>query len=148
MKNLFLCLILTISSTLSSQTLQFNGTWTKVSTTYKFDFDLILKVSSSNQVEGYFLWKVIEYDKNNILSKQHYEKKINLTAKEYVKGIYYPSKGEYVLKGYKKDDPDNIIGIDIYELKIDRNGELGGITNSNGSWLGRINGKQIEKDLL
>jgi len=143
MKNFLLFLLLASSSTLLSQTQQFNGTWTKVNTTYQFDFELTLKINSSNQVEGYFLWKVIKYDEHNILSKQHYENKLNLTAKEYVKGVYYPSKGEYLLKGYKKEDPNSIIGIDIYKLTIDENGELGGTTNSNGSWLGRINGRQV-----
>lgn len=148
MKNLFLLILLSFSTSLLSQTQQFNGSWTKINTTYQFDFDLILKINSSNQVEGYFIWKVIKYDEKNILSKNHYEKKINHTAKEYVRGTYYPSKKEYVLKGYKKDDPHNIIGIDTYNLKIDKNGDFGGTTNANGSWLGRINGKQLEMEVL
>jgi len=85
MKNLFLFLLFSISTTLLSQTQQYNGTWTKINTTYQFD--LILKINSSNQVEGYFIWKVIKYDEKNVLSKQHYEKKINWIAKEYVRGI-------------------------------------------------------------
>ena len=148
MKNLFLLILLSFSTSLLSQTQQFNGTWTKINTTYQFDFDLILKINNSNQVEGYFIWKVIKYDEKNMLSKKHYKNKINLTATEYVKGIYHPSKNEYVLKGYKKSDPHNIIGIDIYNLKLDKNGNLEGTTNANGSWLGRINGKQIEMEVL
>jgi hypothetical protein len=52
------------------------------------------------------------------------------------------------LKGYKKDDPDHIIGIDTYEIKVDKSGNIGGTTNANGTWLGRINGKQVEINFL
>ena len=85
-----------------SQTKEYNGTWTKINTTYEFDFDLILKVKNSNQVEGYFIWKVVHYNENNILSKNYYENKIGMTAKEYVRGTFNPAKNEYVLNGFKK----------------------------------------------
>ena len=99
-------------------------------------------------IEGYFEWTVIQYDINNPASKQHYEDRLNKTAKEYVKGKFIPSRNEYILKGYKKDDPHNIIALVIYHLKIDEYGNLGGNTNSNGSWLGRINGKPVKMEVL
>ena len=130
------------------QTKHFDGTWTKISTTYAFDFDLILKEKVSNQVEGYFIWKVVNYDEYNIQSKEYYENKIGLTGKEYVIGTYNPFEDEYLLKGYKKEDPNAIIGTDIYRLKVDENGNIGGTTNANGTWLGRINAKPHELELL
>jgi len=148
MKNLFLVLLTLSVTTLFSQTNQFNGTWTKINTTYEFEFDLILEVKESNRVEGYFVWKLVRYDENNTLSKQYYERKMGMTGKEYVKGRYDHSKCEYVLRGYKKQDPKSIIGLDIYNLKLDENGDIGGITNANGTWLGRIKGKQVKIDLL
>ena len=144
MKNLLLFLFILNSATLLSQTKQFNGSWTKINTTYEFEFDLILNVKNSNQVEGYFVWKVVNYDNNNNSSKQYYEKKIGMTAKEYVSGTYDKLKGEYTLKGYKKEDSNKIIGMDTYNLKVDEYGDIGGTTNANGSWLGRINGKHIK----
>ena len=144
MNKLILFLALSISSPLSSQIQQFYGTWTKVNTTYMFDFELTLRNGSSNTVSGYFLWKVVMFDEKNFMSKVHYQNKINFMAIEYVKGVYNSNTGECDLKGYKKDDPDNIIALDTYKLKIDQNGELGGTTSSNGTWLGRIQGKEIE----
>lgn len=144
MKNFFLGLVLIASSSLYSQTQQFDGTWTKVYTTYMFDFELTLKSGDSDSVSGFFIWKVVMYDEQNFMSKVHYQNKIDFTAIEYVKGIYNSTSGECHLKGYKKDDPDNIIALDTYKLKIDQNGEIGGTTNSNGSWLGRIQGKEID----
>ena len=147
MKNLFLILLILNTTTLFSQTNHFNGTWTKINTTYEFEFDLILRMKESNRVEGYFIWKLVRYDENNTSSKQYYEKKMGMTGIEYVIGIYNHSKSEYILKGYKKQDPQGIIGMDIYNLKLGENGDIGGITNANGTWLGRINGTKFKMDL-
>ena len=51
-------------------------------------------------------------------------------------------------KGYKKDDQHSIIGIDTYELTEDKKGNIGGPTNANGSWKGRINGRSVEFNFL
>ena len=147
MKNLFLILFLLNVTSVCSQTQQFNGTWTKVNTSYQFDFDLILEVKESNRVEGYFIWKLVRFDENNTSSKQYYQKKLGMTGKEYVKGTYNRSSGEYILKGYKKQDPNAIIGMDTYHLKLGENGDIGGTTNANGSWLGRIKGTPVKIDL-
>lgn len=144
MKYLILFLALSVSSPLLSQTQTYYGTWTKVNTTYIFDFELTLRTGNSESVSGSFLWTVVMYDEENFMSKVNYQNKINFKAIEYVKGVYNSDTGVCHLKGYKKDDPDNIIALDTYQLKINQNGELGGTTNSNGSWLGRIQGKEIE----
>ena len=148
MKKLFLILSLLSVTSLFSQTNHFNGTWTKINTTYEFDFELVLNVKESNRVEGYFIWKVVRADENNTFSKQYYETRMGLIGKEYVKGTYNHAKGEYILKGYKKHDPHGIIGLDTYNLKLDENGAIGGTTNANGTWLGRIWGSQVKIDLL
>ncbi len=61
------------------QTHQYFGTSTKINTTYQFDFDLTLEVKDANQVEGYFNWKLVRYNENNMLSKKYYAKKIDMT---------------------------------------------------------------------
>lgn len=148
MKYLLIVLFSIGSTALFSQVKQFNGTWTKLNTTYEFEFDLILNIKNSNQLEGYFVWRVVNYDNKSNLSRQYYEKKIGMTAKEYVTGTYDHLTGAYTLKGYKKEDPFSIIALDIYKLILDRNGDIGGTTNSNGTWLGRINGKHMNMKFL
>ncbi len=128
---------------LSAQTYQFQGSWIKLNTTYVFEFDLILNHSKSNNVEGHFIWQVVRYDEGSFLSKSHYADKIGLTAKEFVKGRYNPSKKVYFLDGYRKEDPNNIIGLDTYRIKVDKNGDIGGNTKANNSWKGIINGKNV-----
>ena len=80
-----------------------------------------------------------EYDEYDDASREYYSDKLGLTAKEYVKGTFDPAKNEYYLTGYKKDDPNLIIGIDTYRLKVDEYENIGGTTKANGSWKGRIN---------
>lgn len=148
MKNLLIIVFLLSVHTLFCQTKQFKGTWTKINTTYIFEFDLILKINKTNQVEGYFNWKVVQSDEKDSFMQEYYEPRLGKTAKEYVKGTYDPVKGVYKLRGCKKDDPHQIIALDTYELAEDKAGDVGGKTFANGTWLGRINGKEVEMDLL
>ena len=147
MKYLCLSIFFFVSIQLSAQVRQFTGTWTKLNTTYVFEFDLVLK-HQGNKVEGYFIWKVVELDKHSSWSKDYYGDKIGLTGKEYIRGSWFPSRNMYKFKGYKKEDPHLIIGLDNYELQLDELGNIGGKTKTMGSWLGRINGELVEMDLL
>ena len=148
MKRLLVLFLILNATSLFCQTKKFTGAWTKINTTYAFEFDLTLNIKEGNKVEGNFLWKVVQYDENNELSQNYYQNKIGKTATEYVKGTYIPSTRKYHLKGYKKDDPHNIIGIDTYEISEDKTGNIGGTTNANGTWLGRINGRKVEINFL
>ena len=144
MRSFIFLIFLFTSNILCSQSTQFNGFWTKVNTTYIFEFELILNDAGPTQVEGYFNWRLVKYDEKDRSSQEYYGKKIGLRAREYVKGTFDAKSNVYKLKGYKKDDPDNIIGIDTYNIRIVENGQLKGTTNANGSWLGRINGRKSE----
>ncbi|MBK9017283.1 MAG: hypothetical protein IPM82_26295 [Saprospiraceae bacterium] len=125
------------------QTQLFHGTWTRLGSNYLFEFDLHLEHGAGNNVEGYFNWKFVQYDEEDAFSVSYYKDKIGATAKEYVRGTWDPTSHTYHLKGYKKDDPDTIIALDEYLLKVDGNGDLGGDTKSHDSWLGRINAKSL-----
>ena len=148
MRKILVLILLFNAATLFCQTKHFTGDWTKINTTYSFEFDLTLNIKEDNKVEGYFHWKVVQYDKKNKLSQDYYENKIGKTATEYVSGTYIPSEQKYYLKGYEKDDPHSIIGIDTYEITEDKKGNIGGPTNANGSWQGRINGRLVEFNFL
>ena len=63
---------------------------------------------------------------------------VGLTGTEYVKGEM-KGDGFFVLTGYQKDDPHNIIGLDLYRLAQGDNGlVIGGITRNNGPWTGQL----------
>ncbi|MEZ4957289.1 MAG: hypothetical protein R2825_27270 [Saprospiraceae bacterium] len=127
----------------TAQTKHFQGNWTKLETTYDFKFDLFLEFTGGNQVKGVFHWELVNYDENFQFSKDYYENKIGLQAKEYVRGTYDPATKQYILKGYKKDDPHSIIGLDLYRIKESDKGDIGGDTKANNSWQGRINGQAV-----
>ena len=148
MKNYAFCFALLsvalFSNKLNAQVDHFQGGWVKINTTYLFEFDLILRHDSDNKVEGYFNWKLVSYDEYSDWSINYYQDKMGATAKEYVSGTYDPSTGQYRLKGYKKEDPEQVVGIDTYRLQVDENGFINGKTNSGGTWLGRIKGRRIQ----
>ena len=129
--------------TATSQTQLYHGTWTRLGTNYLFEFDLHLEHGAGNSVEGYFSWKFVKYDENDSFSVSYYQDKIGMTAKEYVKGTWDATTHTYHLKGFKKDDPNNIIALDEYLLTVDGNGDLEGKTNSQGTWQGRINAQSL-----
>lgn len=133
---------------LDSQSLHFTGTWKKIGTTYSFNFNLSLQHFENNQVKGHFDWTVIRYDEGSKLSEAHYKNKLGLQAREYVKGSFNPDSREYYLKGFRKDDPHNIIGLDTYRLKIDRAGNIYGDTHANNSWKGRIKGRKLIREVM
>ena len=131
---------------LDAQIKHFKGNWTKLETTYDFKFDLYIQFTSGNQVKGVFHWEVMNYDENLEWSKEYYREKIGDAAKEYVRGTYNPKTKQYILKGYKKDDPNLIIGLDLYRLKENENGDIDGDSKTNNTWKGRVNGKRIRVD--
>jgi hypothetical protein len=63
--------------------------------------------------------------------------KIGLSATEFVRGSYDPGARILRLSGYRKDDPNEVIGLDKDKLFLADNGNaLGGITESGGTWQG------------
>ena len=133
---------------LIAQEKHFQGTWTMIGTTYIFEFDLFLKHDTKNHVAGHFDWKVTNYDKHSLSSKDYYEPKLGATAKEFVRGHFDPAAKEYYLRGYKKEDLHLIISTDHYRLKLDENDDIGGESKAHNTWKGRINGKTISNDLV
>jgi hypothetical protein len=138
---------MSVSNNLIAQEKHFQGAWTMIGTTYVFEFDLYLKHDANNNVVGHFDWKVAKFDEHSPSSKDYYQPKIGKTAKEFVRGTFNPATKEYVLKGYKKDDPHMIISTDHYRLKLDENGDIGGDSKAHNTWKGRINGKEVKSDL-
>lgn len=147
MKNLLLAVFLLLSSSLAAQYKHYSGTWTKINTTYLFEFDLVIRHDGTH-VKGYFDWKVVDYDRNSTFGKAYYAKKLGTRAREYVKGTFDADKMEYYLEGYKKTDPETVIGLDTYRLQVDGKGNIHGPTKANNSWLGRINGNKVLVKLM
>ena len=145
---LFLLFFVTtfFTNPLTAQIKRFTGNWTKIGTTYDFQFDLFIQHTGGNQVKAVFKWQVVYYDENDPLSVKHYGEKIGLEAKEYLRGTYDAKTQQYILKGYKKEDPHRLIGLDLYRLTVDKKGDIGGDSRAHHTWQGRINGKAARTD--
>lgn len=131
-----------------AQTEHFVGQWTKEGTTYVFDFVLTINHLDGGAVNGQFNWTVARPDELAPESIMWYESKIGHTAIEYVRGSYDNSSGELLLQGYKKEDPNLIISLDHYRLKIIGEHTLQGNSKAHGTWQGVIDGKRSTEQSL
>ncbi len=92
-----------------------------------------LRVAQNFSVEGEISW-VLERS-----PREEDKPKLGLGATEYVRGSYDPRARILRLEGYRKDDPNQVIGLDKYHLVLaDSNQVLGGITWDHGTWQGLI----------
>jgi hypothetical protein len=107
------------------------GIWTAGE--YEYQAELNFTMELSGRVNGQFAWMLVR-------SPQHEEQsKIGMRAIEYVEGAFDASTGSLLLRGTRKDDPNGIIGVDVYRLVVSPNGQyIVGLTENNGSWQGRI----------
>jgi hypothetical protein len=64
-----------------------------------------------------------------------YAGKEGRTGVEYIWGSYAPQSRSLNLEGYRRDDPQGILGLDKYRLTLSENlGEIQGITWDHGTW--------------
>lgn len=108
---------------------------------YLFTFEAQLTVSSSNNVSGTIIWKLVA-------SPHSYEQsKLGLSATEYVGGTYNPEKRLATIAGRSKDDPHNVIGLDEYKIVVSEDGQsIIATTSNHGNWQGRLSGKKVAID--
>ena len=110
-----------------------SGQWRTDSGTL-FDFQLTLRNVDENGLDGRVNWtmrRTARPDKTD---------KIGLSAVEFVRGGADPLTRVVTLKGYRKDDPDNVlVMLDEYRLLISADGKrLTGLARNGGKWNGKI----------
>jgi hypothetical protein len=60
-------------------------------------------------------------------------------ATEYVSGRTNTTARTVTLAGTRKDDPNEVIGLDRYKMVVSDDGRvMGGITWNHGDWMGQI----------
>jgi len=103
------------------------GNWTEPSG-YIYHAEVHLKATDST-VDGSINWTLMKSPRTAEQSK------LGLTGVEYVHGKFDPSSRVLTFEGYKKDDPNSILGLDKYKLILaDNDKVMGGITWNHGSW--------------
>jgi outer membrane protein OmpA-like peptidoglycan-associated protein len=119
------------------------GNWTN-DEGYLYNFVLNLNIKNNDELKGEIKWELVTSP--NISEKN----KLHLTATEFVTGNYDDQTNIIYLKGTDKNDPNNIIGLDVYNLVLkDNNNSISGKTENHGNWKGTLNGTRIgEKNVI
>jgi hypothetical protein len=110
-----------------------NRTWTGnwIGGGFVFKAQLVLKVSRDDQAEGHIVWTVISAPRH----RTKYRKKIGRKGTEHIRGHYDPATNLLSIKGVRKDDPNNVIGLDAYRLVLAPNhAMLVGVSSHKGQW--------------
>jgi hypothetical protein len=108
-----------------------NGTWEGGN--FRYEAVMSLNVDGSSNVDGSINWTL------RVSPRANEQAKIGMKGVEYVRGKYYPDSATLVLEGYRKDDPNNILGLDKYRLVISPTGRtMGGLSEHHGTWTGRF----------
>ena len=108
-----------------------NGVWT--ASNFRYEATMALNAGTNGDINGSINWTLRASPRATDANK------IGMKGVEYVRGKYYPDSGTLVFEGYRKDDPNAIIGLDMYRLVISpTHNSLGGITWHHGPWTGEF----------
>lgn len=111
-----------------------DGTWGGIwlsPSGYVYLAEMRLKVDNSGSLEGEIKWILKESPRAEEQSK------LGMTGTEFVRGSFDAKNRLVSFDGYRKDDPNQILGLDKYRLILAENGiVLGGITWNHGAWTG------------
>lgn len=100
---------------------------------FRYDAAMALNVDDTGNVGGSIRWVLRFSPKADLAAK------LGHNGVEYVRGKYHAETGTLILEGYRKDDPDGILGLDKYRLVVAPGGQaMGGITEDHGPWSGRF----------
>jgi hypothetical protein len=144
---LLLCLLVLSALVCRAQTGSVAGEWRGVWTSpagYIYSAEITLSTgpgcttctaTGDGSIQGQIVWTLRKAAANASAALQA---NVGGTGTEFVRGEM-KGDGFFVLAGYRKDDPKNIIGLDEYRLALADNGMvIGGITRDNGPWTGQL----------
>ena len=121
---------------------KWTGTWV-ASGGYVYDAEIHASLNPAGTVEGRIHWTL----KQAPPERTDYAGKIGKTGVEYVWGTYDPQSRNLDMEGYRRDDPDQILGLDKYRLTLTENyKEMKGATWHHGTWNAAFNLKASERN--
>jgi hypothetical protein len=133
MKTIFFFLAGLFPLFVCSQANYYKGEWSRAGTSYNYSAFLKLTIRG-NVAEGEIIWKLVSADSLNQESFKINQKKVSLSGIEEIKGSIGKKTSDLELAGVRTIDPDNMIGLDIYTLKISLDQRiLFGKTFANGA---------------
>ena len=109
------------------------GDWSSPSGAY-FTLKVNLTDDGTGKVDGQIEWTMQRTRRPEKMGK------IGMSAVEYVRGQYNPATQILTMKGYAKNDPNNVLVMtDNYQLTLAGNSNLNGKARNGGKWDGKVN---------
>jgi hypothetical protein len=108
-----------------------NGVWE--ADNFRYEAVMTLNADGAGNLDGSINWTL------RVSPRANEQAKIGMKGVEYVRGKYYSDSATIVLEGYRKDDPNGIVGLDKYRLVLSPTAQtIGGLTEHHGSWTGKL----------
>ena len=127
-----LALSLFILTVNAQKTMYFKGDWTRLNKTDLFTGIIKITIGAKNKVKGEILWIYLATDESDNFMVEHYKGKKGMQAIEFVEGTYSSSTHDMYFEGKNKTDPNDIISIDKYSLKLSTDKKVLYGQSSNG----------------
>ena len=99
----------------------------------EFQAELNFTMDLQGRVQGQFSWMLVQSP------RQEDQAKIGMRGVEHVEGSFDIQTGSLTLRGTRTDDPNHVIGPDVYRLVVSPNGQyIVGMSENGGNWQGRL----------
>ncbi len=107
-----------------------SGNWTGDWTSNSANFTAAANFAESGgKVSGQIIWTLRR------TSKPDKAYKVGLSATEFVQGTFDPTTRMVKMRGFRKDDPNNIVILDSYSLSLAENGQMMSGKTKNGTFI-------------
>lgn len=132
MKATFISIFLFLSLQVFSQTTYYKGGWSRGTTSFFYKSLLKLTINGDH-AEGEIIWQLVSADSLDKEGFADYKRKTGLKGIEMFRGRFDPKTNDLNIEGIDKMDPDTLIGVDKYTLKLSPDKKIiYGKTNANG----------------
>jgi hypothetical protein len=119
MKNILLIFVMILAAyTNIAQVTYYKGEWTMKNKHDLFTGIFKIGIKKDGNVTGQFVWTFLAADSTNSSMVDMYSGKKGMSGIEYVEGNFNGATNDFYFEGKSKDDPNNILGLDKYHLKL------------------------------
>lgn len=107
-----------------AQAAYYKGEWTVKDKTDLFTCISKIEIQKDGTAKGTFIWKYISIDSNNAELVQLYKGKKGRSGIEYTEGRFNANTNDLFLSTSKLEDPNQIIGLTKYYIKLSADKEI------------------------
>lgn len=129
-----------------AQTAYYKGEWTMVNKHDLYTGLFKIEIKKNGTATGEFVWTYLATDSTSQELLDLLKGKKGTTGIEYLEGNFSVITNDFYFEGIKKDDPNNILGLDKYHIKLSANKlVIYGSTETAGTNEGLLFAVKMEK---